>query len=137
MMAGWGSDMGQQHPACMSETTEYTLQITGSPALERSLREQAKQTGVAFQIESVETLEDPARLGFKLSKAVAIVTIISGVLTSADLASKLYEAIEDSGSELTTLQTPTQRLEVRLPKGKKLTPEQQKDLLEFIGAMMK
>jgi len=75
----------------MSDTPEYTLQISGDPSLERALRDLTRGFGDGFQIEAVEEIDYPARLGFKLSKAVAIVAVISGVLTSTANTRHCYQ----------------------------------------------
>ncbi len=119
------------------DPTEFYLKISGSPELRNAVKKIALILGSDFQIESDEEISDPAAQGFKLSKAVAIVTIIAGSLTAADLSAKLIDEIEHSHSKEVTFATPKGDLHLDLKEQPTLTPEQRKAVEELFDSMLK
>jgi hypothetical protein len=117
---------------------KYLLEITGSPLLAPELRKMETDLSASFKIKSETPIEDPARLGFSLKKAVAIVAIVSGLLTSVDLTDRLVDTIEHSGSQTTVMQAPSGgKIIIELPKDKRISAAQRSDLLDFFDRMMR
>lgn len=116
---------------------EHYLKISGSPELKAAIENVASALGSAFVIESDEELNDPAKQGFKLSKAVAIVSIVSGILTSADLTEKIIKEMEHSHAGDVQFETSQGTLKIQLDGDQKFSPEQRQEIQKLFDSMLK
>jgi hypothetical protein len=89
----------------MSETSGFTVKISGSPELIDQLVEVAGSSS-EMSIEAVGPADEPSHLRLGLAEVSTIVALVNGITTLGKFAWAIYKHLREGDSGQLTVQTP-------------------------------